>query len=312
MNLGVILVAGVLAQPVPDGSSASGTAVSSADPAAIAAANAALDAVVAKCADCHGPQLRKPKGKFGYVLDLTRVAAHQEYVVPGDPSASEFWLTIDAKEMPPDDAKSGPLTNAERAAIYDWIRLGAVAPSKTPPVIASVEPSGASGRSDGERVEPKASSAPKRTPTIIDKAVLLLGRFHVLVIHFPIGLLVTAAALEVWAMLRKHAAPVATVRTMLWFGAAGAIAAAGLGWLHALDGFPGPMSNPLSTMGLHRWLGTLAGLVAPLVAIIAERDAIRGARSNAVRVMIILAALLCGVAAHFGGLLTYGKDYFSW
>jgi len=310
MNLGVFLLAGVLAQPVAGGDVASGPAASSVDPAAVAAADAALDAVVAKCADCHGPQLRKPKGKFGYVLDLARVAANEEYVVPGDPGASEFWLTIDADEMPPDDAKAGPLTAAERTAIYDWIRLGAAAPSKTPPTIAAVEPTrdrkGEDNLTSGNQ---SATATPRRSPTIIDKMVLLLGRFHVLVIHFPIGLLVTAAALESWAMLRKHAVPIATIRTLLWFGAAGAIVAAGLGWLHALDGFAGPMSNPLSTTGLHRWLGTLAGLVAPLVAIIAERDTIRGRRSAPVRVLILLAALLCGVAAHFGGKLTHGSDF---
>jgi len=27
-----------------------------------------------KCAGCHGPNLAKPKGRFGYVLDLARVA----------------------------------------------------------------------------------------------------------------------------------------------------------------------------------------------------------------------------------------------
>jgi mono/diheme cytochrome c family protein len=29
----------------------------------------------AKCSECHGPQVPKPKGNFGYVLDLKKLAA---------------------------------------------------------------------------------------------------------------------------------------------------------------------------------------------------------------------------------------------
>ena len=36
------------------------------------------DIFEAKCLDCHGPELPRPKGKFGYVLDLKRVAENPE------------------------------------------------------------------------------------------------------------------------------------------------------------------------------------------------------------------------------------------
>jgi mono/diheme cytochrome c family protein len=39
----------------------------------------------AKCAACHGPGLTRPKGRFGYVLDLARVAGNREMVVAGAP-----------------------------------------------------------------------------------------------------------------------------------------------------------------------------------------------------------------------------------
>src|SRR5262245_43968270 len=39
----------------------------------------------AKCASCHGAHLAKPRGKFGYVLDLARVAANPKFVVPSQP-----------------------------------------------------------------------------------------------------------------------------------------------------------------------------------------------------------------------------------
>jgi hypothetical protein len=44
----------------------------------------------ARCAACHGPDLAKPKGRFGYVLDLARVAGNPEMIVPGAPGESEL------------------------------------------------------------------------------------------------------------------------------------------------------------------------------------------------------------------------------
>jgi len=37
-----------------------------------------------KCVECHGGQLPHPEGHFGYVLDLPRMAANPEMVVPGE------------------------------------------------------------------------------------------------------------------------------------------------------------------------------------------------------------------------------------
>ena len=45
----------------------------------------------AKCADCHGPEVPRPKGKFGYALDLKRIAANPKFIVPGKPEASDLY-----------------------------------------------------------------------------------------------------------------------------------------------------------------------------------------------------------------------------
>src|SRR6478752_3637079 len=64
----------------------------------------------AKCAGCHGPDLPKPKGRFGYVLDLRRVAGNPELVIPGRPDESELWRLVRHADMPPADSPSGPPT----------------------------------------------------------------------------------------------------------------------------------------------------------------------------------------------------------
>jgi len=78
-----------------------------------------------KCTGCHGPDLQKPKGRFGYVLDLARLAGDREKIVPGRPAESELWELVDRDEMPPPDSPQGPLTQEQKEVIRDWIAAGA-------------------------------------------------------------------------------------------------------------------------------------------------------------------------------------------
>src|SRR5579863_3402071 len=84
-------------------------------------ASAVLAVFSAKCAGCHGPQLARPEGRFGYVLDLRRVASNPELVVPSSPDESELWEHVRREEMPPEDAPSGPLSTTEKDVIRAWI-----------------------------------------------------------------------------------------------------------------------------------------------------------------------------------------------
>jgi mono/diheme cytochrome c family protein len=79
----------------------------------------------AKCAGCHGADLPKPKAQFGYVLDLRRLAADPEKVIPGRPAESELWALVEHDEMPPPDSPRGPLTSSQKEAIRAWIAAGA-------------------------------------------------------------------------------------------------------------------------------------------------------------------------------------------
>src|SRR3954447_22939546 len=100
---------------------ASGTAA--ADDRDVAAEVRAVFA--ARCAACHGSDLAKPKGRFGYVLDLPRVAGNPEMVVRSRPEESELWILVQHGEMPPDDSPAGRLTAEEKEVIRRWIADGA-------------------------------------------------------------------------------------------------------------------------------------------------------------------------------------------
>ena len=87
-----------------------------------------------KCNECHGSQLKKPEGKFGYVLDLKRMADNEDYVIRGKPQKSELFRLVNEGEMPPDDhPKTPPLTGDEKDVVRRWIQAGA--PHELPPVL---------------------------------------------------------------------------------------------------------------------------------------------------------------------------------
>jgi mono/diheme cytochrome c family protein len=243
----------------------------------------------AKCAGCHGPNLPKPRGRFGYVLDLARVAANPEMVVPGTPEESELWELIRRREMPPDNAPTGPLSDEQKEVIRAWIAAGAPANSILPMT---------------ENFQQRAAAAPSRRASILGR----LGPFHLVAVHFPIALLISAAFAEFWRALRRGRSPTLEVRFCVLLGAASAVFTASLGWIHASNGYG--VGSP-ETLFLHRWFGTGAAAWALGTAIFSEWDERRGARSQWVRGWLFCGALLVAIEGHFGGMLVHGDDFLS-
>ncbi len=134
----------------------------------------------------------------------------------------------------------------------------------------------------------------------------LIGRLHPLLVHFPIGLVLIAAAAEVAALTTSlrdwRAVAVANVRA----GAVFAIGAAIAGWRLA----SAPGMEATSLLEWHRWLGTVAA-----VAVVGAALATIGARDRSpvalwvYRITLLLAAALVAVTGHFGGLLVWGADF---
>ena len=180
----------------------------------------------AKCAGCHGANLAKPKGRFGYVLDLARVAANREMVVPFSPDESELWELVRRGEMPPADAPTGALTARQKEVIRAWIAAGAPAGSASPGKDLPPLPS------PGDAVADEPAAAPP------GKQLLpWLGKFHLLFLHFPIALLVAAAAAEGWSVVRGSRVLEPAVRFCVLLGAITAVITVALGWLHAGSGY---------------------------------------------------------------------------
>lgn len=287
--------------------------ISLASPGALPAAEGQQDLAsevravfAAKCTACHGPNLAKPKGRFGYVLDLARVANNREMVVPLSPSESELWELVRRSEMPPEDSPTGALTVHEKNVIQAWIAAGA------PTVVSSDGSVGAIHSTESPPPSPQPPeevAAERTTPSVGGHFLRWLGKFHLLMLHFPIALLVVAAVAESWSVVRASRLPAPTVRFLLLLGATSAVTTAALGWLHALSGYGAGMPRLLA---LHRWLGTAAGLWAIVTAVYSERDVRCGIRTPTTRAALFAGALLIGLTGHFGGMLTHGEEFLDW
>lgn len=138
----------------------------------------------------------------------------------------------------------------------------------------------------------------------------LSGRGHVVLVHFPIALLVVAAACEFWSALRRRTDPSRSGLTCLVLGALAAGVSAATGWMNA--DLEGARTGVAETLSLHRWVGVAAAgssLVTALVITPLLRPGGRGP-IGAYRAGVVISAALVGVAGHFGGSLVHGENYF--
>ncbi|GJQ30937.1 MAG: hypothetical protein HBSAPP03_28210 [Phycisphaerae bacterium] len=134
-----------------------------------------------------------------------------------------------------------------------------------------------------------------------------LGRFHPVVLHVPIGLLVGVVVLEIAA--RRHPDRFAPARTMLaWLLVLAAAFAIGTGLL--LQQEPGYGGE---TLTLHLWTGVGFGVGTLLFAAWCSLGG--HARPNAAglaRALLLLPVLGLGIAAgHLGGTLTHGENFLT-
>jgi uncharacterized membrane protein/mono/diheme cytochrome c family protein len=266
---------------------------------------------LAKCSECHGRSLSRPRAAL-YLHELGQVASNREWVVPYEPENSYLWTLARNDDMPAKGAKAGPLSPQEKEIVRAWIAAGAPVPKaqrSSAPVPLPHDSVGADPSPlpflRGEETSDVATAP--ATPSL-SRILAWIGKFHVLVIHFPIALLATAALVEILAAWRGDRIPEAMVRVSVLLGTAGALAAVTLGWLHADLGGQG--SGGVLTA--HRWLGTAGGLWSLAVVLLSEWDSRRGHRSLLFRLVLWIGAFLVAITAHFGGLLVHGSRFFDW
>lgn len=177
--------------------------------------------------------------------------------------------------------------------------VGGAGPASTRTSPASGEPGAAAAPA-----VPAASAASTGGRSARDKFGDFLGRLHPVSVHFPIALLITAALLELVAIVFRAARPREAARVCLLLGALGAAASAGLGWISA--DFNPIVGNTAETVWLHRWLGITAASASVLCVVLM----LAGERAKlAFRIALFGCAALVGVTGYFGGEIVRGPNH---
>ena len=131
--------------------------------------------------------------------------------------------------------------------------------------------------------------------------VFFLGRFHVLALHLPIGIVIVAVALD-WIARRPRYQALSVVAPYLWGGAAiSAVVTVALGYMHFAEGaFTGPSASA------HRAFGTAVAVATIAIWWLSRYPALYR-RLNVVTG--IAAVALVAITGHFGGDLTHGSAF---
>lgn len=135
-----------------------------------------------------------------------------------------------------------------------------------------------------------------------------LGRLHPLAVHFPVGLLLFAAVLELFTFRNFHSRYRPGINLLVIVGAIAAVLAASLGLILANNEDYGG-----NTLDLHQWTGIATAIlgVMALVLLLRVRPNSKPIQIKLYRGMIFFTAMGVSVAGHFGASLTHGEEYLS-
>lgn len=133
--------------------------------------------------------------------------------------------------------------------------------------------------------------------------IYLLGRFHVVVLHIPLGVIVALFILELLSRREKYR-HLASASTYLWVvGAVSAIVTVAMGYMHFAEG-----SFDSASGSQHRLFGTVLALLLTVVAGL-RVSKLAGRYASWFPPASVLMVVLATITGHYGGNLTHGSTY---
>lgn len=256
-----------------------------------------------RCAKCHGPD-SFAAGGMNYILD-TAMLIENGVIKPGLPKQSKLFEEVEEGKMPADG--TAPLPDTDIELIANWI-------TSLAPDVATV-------------VEEKVTVVEETTgPDEGSGLIAWLGKFHPLMVHFPIALILIAGFFELLSVaggafpfipMRDGRTGFTTAaRLCIFFGALFGVIAAALGWFNAADHFFS--ANLQEDLFWHRWLGTVVAAISMLALIFSEihhraleRGESSGSAGSLYRVLLFVGCVLIIIVGHLGGTLVFGEGYYA-
>jgi len=141
--------------------------------------------------------------------------------------------------------------------------------------------------------------------SVAERLLDWLGRFHPIIVHFPIAFF--PAALFTAVVGRRRPAFSAPVQFLVVAGGILAPISALLGWFNG--GWVAWDSDPL--LAIHRWLGTGIGVGGLLLAIWAWRRPWEDRGAGMILALTVMTVAMA-VQGWFGGALVHGAEHLNW
>lgn len=137
-----------------------------------------------------------------------------------------------------------------------------------------------------------------------DKIIVFLGRFHPLVVHLPIGILLLAGLMQLISLKSKKYAKslYPAISFTIFWGGLSSLGAIFIGWLLSLQG-----GYDSETLFWHKWLGITMTVLSFLAWIIKSNQF--NLHDSIFYLVFGLVIVLVGVTGHLGGNLTHGETY---
>lgn len=133
--------------------------------------------------------------------------------------------------------------------------------------------------------------------------IFFLGRFHVLVLHLPIGIIVALFVLEYLSRKERYRYLEAASPYLWGATAISAVVTVVLGFMHFAEGsFTGPSGDQ------HRFYGTVVAVVAAGVALLRVSSFASSYKPLFFPASLVLLVLV-SITGHYGGNLTHGSTY---
>jgi uncharacterized membrane protein/mono/diheme cytochrome c family protein len=130
----------------------------------------------------------------------------------------------------------------------------------------------------------------------------IIGRFHPLLVHLPIGILLLGCFFQLLTIKEKFAFLQPSVPVMFFWGMLGAVFSCISGYMLSLSG-----DYEEQLVGRHQWLGISTAIVSFVLWLLYKFSiAVKTAR-----IISVLIIALITVTGHLGGSLTHGSTYLT-